>query len=90
MDECGGCGENEECYEGECYCADGYDFNALGQCFLPDEGETQELPNRNKFNTKQHFKVVLFVMIVRFSTAFCNIAAAYHTSSNLELLKSVR
>ncbi|XP_068755883.1 latent-transforming growth factor beta-binding protein 2-like [Montipora capricornis] len=37
MDECGGCGENEECYEGECYCADGYDFNALGQCFLPDE-----------------------------------------------------
>lgn len=30
MDECGGCGENEECYEGECYCVDGYDFNVFG------------------------------------------------------------
>ena len=39
-DESGGCGENEECYEGECYCKEGHDMDKFQKCDLTEEGKT--------------------------------------------------
>ncbi|KAM7447354.1 hypothetical protein ABFA07_004370 [Porites harrisoni] len=36
-DECD-CEENEECYEGDCYCAEGYDRDEFGKCVSMDNG----------------------------------------------------
>ena len=38
-DECD-CEENEECYEGDCYCAEGYDRDEFGKCVSMDNGES--------------------------------------------------
>ncbi|XP_067050374.1 tenascin-like isoform X2 [Acropora muricata] len=32
-DECGGCGENEECHDGECFCKEGYDMDQFKKCY---------------------------------------------------------
>ncbi|CAH3030824.1 unnamed protein product, partial [Porites evermanni] len=41
-DECD-CEENEECYEGDCYCAEGYDRDEFGKCVSMDNGESFRL-----------------------------------------------
>ena len=37
-DQCD-CGENEECYDGECVCEEGYEISQYGDCVWPDDGE---------------------------------------------------
>ena len=39
-DECGGCRENEECHEGECYCKEGYDMDQFKKCYSTEGGKT--------------------------------------------------
>lgn len=58
-DQCD-CGENEECYDGECFCKEGYDRDEFGQCFWPEKGKSQTQNQRILSRTRQQKYDMIF------------------------------